>query len=59
METTFMTQKTVKLVNHTIFSNFPQGLHLKSSNKHVALQYLSSFYTWKNIKGNTTTIKSK
>ena len=27
-----------------------QRLHLKNSNKHVALQNLSIYYTWKNIK---------
>ena len=33
-----------------IFLNFSQKLDLRSSNKHVALQNLSIFYTWKNIR---------
>ena len=30
--------------------NLSQGLGLKISNKHVALQNLSIYYTWKNIR---------
>ena len=30
--------------------NLSQILDLKSSNKHVALQNLSIYYTWKNIR---------
>ena len=30
--------------------NLSQRLDLRSSNKHVALQNLSIYYTWKNIK---------
>ena len=32
------------------FHNFSQGLDLRSSNKHIALQIISIYYTWKNIK---------
>ena len=35
---------------HKFFLNLSQRLGLKSSNKHVALQNLSIFYTWKNIR---------
>ena len=50
METLFMntdnsnTSELQKLV-----LNLSQGLDLRSSNKHVALQNLSIYYTWKNI----------
>ena len=32
------------------FHNFSQGLDLRSLNKHIALQIISIYYTWKNIK---------
>ena len=34
---------------HTFFLNLSQKLDLRSSNKHIALQNLSIYYTWKNI----------
>ena len=36
-----------------------QRLHLKSSNKHVALQNLYIYYTWKSKDNNTKTRNSK
>ena len=36
-----------------------QRLDLSSSNKHVALQDLSVYYTWKIIRQHYKTIKSK
>ena len=35
---------------HKLVLNLSQRLNLRSSNKHVALQNLSIYYTWKNIK---------
>ena len=35
---------------HKFVLNLSQRLDLKSSNKHVALQNLSNYYTWKNIR---------
>ena len=38
-------------MNHTNFvRNLTQRLDLRSSNKHVARQNLSIYYTWKNIR---------
>ena len=34
---------------HKFVLNLSQRLDLRSSNKHVALQNLSIYYTWKNI----------
>ena len=41
------------------FVNLSERLNLRISNKHVALQNLPIYYTWKNIRNNTKTIKSK
>ena len=30
--------------------NFSQRIELRSLNKYVALQHLSNYYTWKNIR---------
>ena len=35
---------------HKFVLNLSQKLHLRSSNKHVALQNLAIQYTWKNIR---------
>ena len=35
---------------HKFVLNLSQRLDLRSSNKHVALQKLSIYYTWKNIR---------
>ena len=35
---------------HKFVLNLSQRLNLRSSNKHVALQNLSIYYTWKNIR---------
>ena len=40
--------KTDKL--HKFVLNLSQRLDLRSSNEHVALQSLSLYYTWKNIR---------
>ena len=35
---------------HKLLLNLSQSLNLRSSNKHVALQNLFFYYTWKNIR---------
>ena len=35
---------------HKFVVNLPQRLDLRSSSKHVVLQNLSIYYTWKNIR---------
>ena len=35
---------------HKFFPNLAQRLDFRSSNKHVALQKVSIYYTWKNIR---------
>ena len=35
---------------HNAFLNLSQRLDLRSSDKHAALQKLSTYYTWKNIR---------
>ena len=51
METIFMNTENSKTNElHKFFLNFSQRLDLISSNKHVALQNLSIYYTWKNIR---------
>ena len=44
---------------HKFFLNLPQRLDLKSSNKHVALQNLSIYYKWKNIRNEYKSNKLK
>ena len=51
METTFMNTKSSKTKEpHKFVLNLSQTLHLKSSNKNVALENLSIYDTWKNIR---------
>ena len=51
MEAVFMTtESSKKNESHKLVLNLSQKLDLKSSNKHVALQNLSIYYTWKNIR---------
>ena len=51
METILMTTGNRKTNEpHKFVLNMPQRLDLKSSNKHVALQNLPIYYTWKNIR---------
>ena len=35
---------------HKFYLNLSQRLNLRSSDKHVALQNISIYYTWKNIR---------
>ena len=50
-ETVFMNTKNSKTNEpHKFVLNLSQRLDLRSSNKHVALQNLSIYYTWKNIR---------
>ena len=35
---------------HNAFLNLSQRLDLRTSDKHAALQKLSTYYTWKNIR---------
>ena len=49
MNTIFMNMENSKTDGLRKFVlNLSQGLDLKRSNKHVALQNLSIYYTWKN-----------
>ena len=51
METIFMNTENSKTNESDKFIlNLSQRLDLRSSNKHVALQNLSIYYTWKNIR---------
>ena len=51
METILMnTGKCIISEPHKFVLNLTQRLDLKSSDKHVALQNLSMYYTWKNIR---------
>ena len=51
METTFMNTGNRKTSEpHKFVLNLSQRLDLRSSNKHVALQNFSIYYTWKNIR---------
>ena len=44
------TKKSKTIEPHKFVLNLSQRLHLRSANKHVVLQKLSIYYTWKNIK---------
>ena len=51
METIFMYAGNSKTNEpHKFVLNLSQRLDLRSSNKHVALQNVSIYYAWKNIK---------
>ena len=51
LETIFMnTEKSKTNEQHKFVLNLSQRLGLRSSNKHVALEKLSIYYTWKNIR---------
>ena len=51
MKTVFMNLENSKTNEpHKFFLNFSQRLDLRSSDKHVAIQNLSIYYTWKNIR---------
>ena len=53
------TENSKRNESHKLVLNLSQRLDLKSSNKHVALQNLSIYYTWKNIKCMIKTINLK
>ena len=54
METIFMNMENSKTNEpHKFVLNLSQRLDLKSSNKHVALQNLSIYNTWKNMCANS------
>ena len=44
---------------HKFVLNLSRRLDLRSSNKHVALQNLSIYYTWRNIRKQYKKINSK
>ena len=44
---------------HKFVLKLSQRLDLRCSNKHVALQNLSIYYTWKNIKNSMKKINLK
>ena len=51
METIFMNTENSKTNEpHKFVFNFSQKLDLRRSNKHVALQNLSIYYMWKNVR---------
>ena len=51
METIFMNMENSETNEpHKIVLNLSQRLDLRSSHKNVALQNLSVYYTWKNIR---------
>ena len=51
METIFMTTENSRTNEpHKFILNLSKRLDLRSSDKHVALQNLSIYYTWKNIR---------
>ena len=50
METIFMNTKTVKGMNHINLVLTYYRLNLRSLNKYVAIQNLSIYYNWKNIR---------
>ena len=60
METIFMNIKNKKTNQlYRFVLNLSQRLDLRSSNKHAALQNVSIYYTWKNIRKHYKKIKSK
>ena len=51
MKMTFMNTENSKTNDpHKFVLNLSQRLDLRSSNKHITLQNLSIYYTWKNIR---------
>ena len=51
METIFMNMENKKTnKTHKFVLNMPQSLDLRISNKNVALQKWSIYYTWENIR---------
>ena len=57
MNTIFMNLKNSKTSKpHVLVLNLTDKSDLRRSDKHVALLNLSIYYTWKNIKTQTTTI---
>ena len=51
METIFMNTENSKTNEpHKFILNLSQRLDLQSSDKHVVLQSLSIYFTWKNIR---------
>ena len=51
MEKIFMNTENRKTnETHKFVFNLPLRLDLRTSNKHVVLQNLSIYYTWKNIR---------
>ena len=51
MKTIFMNTENSKTSEpHKSVLNLSQRLKLRGSNKHISLQYLSIYYTWKSIR---------
>ena len=61
MEAIFINTENSKInERHKFILNFSQILDIRGSNKHVAFQNLSVFYTWTNIRQQyKKTINSK
>ena len=60
METIFInTENSTINGPHKFVLNLSERLDLRSSNKHVALQNLSIYYTWKNIRKQYKNYKLK
>ena len=53
------TEKCITNEQHNFVLNLSQTLDLKSSNKLVALQKLSIYYTWKNLRRQYKSDKRK
>ena len=50
METIFMNTENTNMNKPHISFNLSQRLDLRSSKKHVALQNVSIYYTWRSIR---------
>ena len=60
MDTIFMNSENSKTSDaHRLLLNLTDKIHLKRSDKYVALSNLSIYYTWKNIKNSYENNKFK
>ena len=60
MDTIFMNSENSKTSDaHRLLLNLTDKIHLKRSDKYVALSNLSIYYTWKNIKNSCENNKFK
>ena len=60
MDTTLMNSENSKTFDpHRILLNLTDKINLQRSDKYVALEKLSIYYTWKTIKSHSKIINSK